>query len=478
MPAINKTPPLLLKEPANGTKEGENTEHAQINKQDGQTPNSKNQDQKMMMILLLLLLLDETPTESKKGDDESSETRDSDPENHRRGIQDLANIKSANAYSTNGKKKRASKGRVFQCTGYPDCNMSFTRSEHLARHKRKHTGERPFTCPHCHKNFSRLDNLRQHKQTVHAYENFMGGSSSHTPITTNSNSEGTSGSSETNNTSYIPIPNHLSRNSSLNKGAPESPLNYGFNNTPESAAMISPPNTNSPVNYHLPYQNQFYQNNSYELGSSSGNNSFQYPDSQLKTKVNQFKPKRRPRPLSLVHSFTENMAPSDNNSLHIRHLLKSAPALYSTNGAFTYPPKSAPLTPNMVSPLSPLFHHAFNQSMDLPKSPNINSNTLRLPPYNHPINNNGIQSNPANNNITLPPVQELPIPAQFNPIKTSKPSKTWLKEVLNDESSTSSSSNDVARMHPTQEDRHVSKKPTINNLLSPYDDEEFPNSVK
>ena len=51
--------------------------------------------------------------------------------------------------------------------------MSFTRSEHLARHKRKHTGERPFTCPYCSKNFSRLDNLRQHKQTVHAYETYL-----------------------------------------------------------------------------------------------------------------------------------------------------------------------------------------------------------------------------------------------------------------------------------------------------------------
>lgn len=65
------------------------------------------------------------------------------------------------------------KGRTFQCSGYADCSMTFTRSEHLARHVRKHTGERPFECVHCARKFSRLDNLRQHKQTVHVHEHSM-----------------------------------------------------------------------------------------------------------------------------------------------------------------------------------------------------------------------------------------------------------------------------------------------------------------
>lgn len=66
-------------------------------------------------------------------------------------------------------KRKKKKGQKFFCKGYGECNLSFTRSEHLARHIRKHTGERPFNC-HCGRAFSRLDNLRQHSSTVHADE--------------------------------------------------------------------------------------------------------------------------------------------------------------------------------------------------------------------------------------------------------------------------------------------------------------------
>lgn len=74
---------------------------------------------------------------------------------------------SVNADGTKSNKKK--KSQRFYCTDYPPCNLSFTRSEHLARHIRKHTGERPFQC-HCSRRFSRLDNLRQHAQTVHVNE--------------------------------------------------------------------------------------------------------------------------------------------------------------------------------------------------------------------------------------------------------------------------------------------------------------------
>ncbi|CCC14856.1 unnamed protein product [Sordaria macrospora k-hell] len=77
-----------------------------------------------------------------------------------------------NADGTKSKKKKSQR---FYCTDYPPCNLSFTRSEHLARHIRKHTGERPFQC-HCGRRFSRLDNLRQHAQTVHVNEEIPGDS--------------------------------------------------------------------------------------------------------------------------------------------------------------------------------------------------------------------------------------------------------------------------------------------------------------
>ncbi|KAL9594817.1 MAG: hypothetical protein Q9179_005234 [Wetmoreana sp. 5 TL-2023] len=59
-----------------------------------------------------------------------------------------------------GRPTKKKKGQKFYCTDFPPCNLSFTRSEHLARHIR----------------FSRLDNLRQHAQTVHVNEEIPGDS--------------------------------------------------------------------------------------------------------------------------------------------------------------------------------------------------------------------------------------------------------------------------------------------------------------
>ncbi|KAI7848036.1 hypothetical protein BDC45DRAFT_471772 [Circinella umbellata] len=52
------------------------------------------------------------------------------------------------------------------------CQRRFKRLEHLKRHMRIHTLERPFTCnyPGCHKTFSRSDNLSQHMKTHQRHE--------------------------------------------------------------------------------------------------------------------------------------------------------------------------------------------------------------------------------------------------------------------------------------------------------------------
>ncbi|KAL2164463.1 hypothetical protein VTH06DRAFT_3679 [Thermothelomyces fergusii] len=47
----------------------------------------------------------------------------------------------------------------------PSCGRLFKRLEHLKRHVRTHTQERPYICPYCNKAFSRSDNLAQHKRT-------------------------------------------------------------------------------------------------------------------------------------------------------------------------------------------------------------------------------------------------------------------------------------------------------------------------
>lgn len=45
-----------------------------------------------------------------------------------------SDAESVNADGTRSSKKK--KSQRFYCTDYPPCNLSFTRSEHLARHIR------------------------------------------------------------------------------------------------------------------------------------------------------------------------------------------------------------------------------------------------------------------------------------------------------------------------------------------------------
>lgn len=76
--------------------------------------------------------------------------------------------------TANGVFRRARSATLTEMAPYPQkshscpipmCGRLFKRLEHLKRHVRTHTQERPYVCPLCSKAFSRSDNLAQHRRT-------------------------------------------------------------------------------------------------------------------------------------------------------------------------------------------------------------------------------------------------------------------------------------------------------------------------
>ncbi|KAJ2126282.1 hypothetical protein GGH12_000848 [Coemansia sp. RSA 1822] len=72
--------------------------------------------------------------------------------------------------STSGDKVGSNSDRKYVCD-WKSCGQSFDRIEHLNRHKRRHTGEKPYCCvvSRCSKLFSRFDNMVQHVG-IHMFE--------------------------------------------------------------------------------------------------------------------------------------------------------------------------------------------------------------------------------------------------------------------------------------------------------------------
>lgn len=58
--------------------------------------------------------------------------------------------------------KRSHTGEKPYSCSWQDCHWKFARSDELTRHFRKHTGTKPFKCPLCCRSFSRSDHLALH----------------------------------------------------------------------------------------------------------------------------------------------------------------------------------------------------------------------------------------------------------------------------------------------------------------------------
>ncbi|KKK12987.1 C2H2 transcription factor [Aspergillus rambellii] len=67
--------------------------------------------------------------------------------------------------------------RSYEC---PRCSRTFARLEHLQRHERSHTKEKPYLCDKCPKSFTRKDLLVRHERLGHSSP----GLSTQTPLTT------------------------------------------------------------------------------------------------------------------------------------------------------------------------------------------------------------------------------------------------------------------------------------------------------
>ncbi|KAG7785796.1 hypothetical protein KL910_000571 [Ogataea haglerorum] len=64
------------------------------------------------------------------------------------------------------KNSEQEKKKTHEC---PLCHSRFQRPEHVKRHMRSHSSEKPFVCPQekCGKRFNRNDNLKQHLRKIH-----------------------------------------------------------------------------------------------------------------------------------------------------------------------------------------------------------------------------------------------------------------------------------------------------------------------
>ena len=375
---------------------------------------------------------------------------------------------------TKPKSKRSSKGRVFQCTGYPGCNMSFTRSEHLARHKRKHTGERPFTCPYCSKNFSRLDNLRQHKQTVHAYETYLTKDNRDSKLLIERSKlkkklkqqekkaqqqAQLQAQAQAQAQAQVHMQQHQQNGYNFQPPYPQFHNQYYANNQYQGPQPPPPPapqqqvpgqqqpqpQQGMPAGYLDPYR-QYPPNTTFDpmalppppkinahpqkplpplphqMGGGQEQPSDNVSQQGLKIPDHAFTPKRRPEPLALQHSThsNENISNEGNINANTNTNMNTVTSSITSDAVYPPPPRSATsaasLTPNLASPLSPLFHQSFSQttlkSTPDPRGSTITNSSISIKsPMSQHFSILSGNSNYSNNTTnSLPSVSNLPHP--------------------------------------------------------------------
>ncbi|KAK9849697.1 hypothetical protein MYU51_013185 [Penicillium brevicompactum] len=88
-------------------------------------------------------------------------------------LQNIARNQSRSPYmGTKARRRRKTSKEERVC---PVCNQTFKKAEHLARHLRSHTKEKPFNCLVCQKAFARQDTLLRHSRS-HSINNAKYGS--------------------------------------------------------------------------------------------------------------------------------------------------------------------------------------------------------------------------------------------------------------------------------------------------------------